>query len=55
MLTNSLYSKKQLIKEDIERYLKRISTLIRRNKVKRIDKRILSNYEKTDERITRTI
>ena len=53
MLTNLLYSEKQLIKEDIEKYLKRISILIRRNKVRRTNKRILSNYKKIGKRITR--
>ena len=54
MLTNLLYSKKQLTKEDIERYLKRIFTLIRRNKVKKINEKTLSNYKKTSEKVTET-
>ena len=54
MLTNSLYSEKQLIKKDIERYFKRISILIWKNEVRRISKRILSDYEKIDERVTKT-
>ena len=54
MLINLLYSKKQLIKEDIKRYLKRISILIRRDEIKRIDERIMFNYKKIDKRITRT-
>ena len=54
MLINSLYSEKQLTKEDIERYLKKIFILIRRNEVKRIDEKTVSDYKKTDERITET-
>ena len=50
MLTNLLYFEKQLIKEDIEKYLKRISILIRRDEVKRTDERIMSDYEKTSKR-----
>ena len=54
MLINLLYSEEQLIKEDIERYLKRISILIRRDEIRRIDKRTVSDYEKTDERVIET-
>ena len=50
MLTNLLYSEKPLTKEDIERYLKRIFILIRRNEIKRTRKRLISDYKKTDER-----
>ena len=46
MLINLLYSKKQLIKKDIKEYLKRISTLIRRNEIKKIKERIIFNYKK---------
>ena len=53
MLVNSLYFEKQLIKEDIEGYFKRISILIRRNEVKRIDKKTLLDYEKINERVTK--
>ena len=49
MLVNSLYSKKQLIKEDIEKYLKRISILIRRNEVKRTRKKTILKYRKLNE------
>ena len=56
MLTNSLYFEKQLIKEDIEKYLKRILTLIRRDEVKRTKEKTISEYEKTNEdNITKTI
>ena len=49
MLTNLLYSKKQLTKEDIKKYLKRILILIRRDEIRRIDKRIMSDYERINE------
>ena len=48
MLTNSLYLKEQLIEKDIKEYLKRISTLIRRNEVRRIEEKTMSEYEKLD-------
>ena len=54
MLTNSLYSEKQLIKKDIKEYLKRISILIRRDEVKRTSKRTLLDYEKTEKRVIET-
>ena len=54
MLTNLLYSKEQLTKEDIEEYLKRISTLIRRDEVRRIEERTISEYEKTNEKTSET-
>ena len=50
MLTNSLYLKKHLTKEDIKEYLKRISTLIRRNKVRRTKEKTMSDYEKINEK-----
>ena len=43
------------MKEDIEEYLKRISILIRRDKVKRTGERTLLDYKKTNERVTRAI
>ena len=46
MLTNLLYSKKQLIKEDIKEYLKRILILIRRNKIRRIKEKTILKYKK---------
>ena len=55
MLTNSLYSKKQLTKKNIEEYLKRIFTLIRRDEIKKIEKKIMSDYEKINERTIRVI
>ena len=54
MLTNLLYLKKQLIKEDIEKYLKRISTLIRRDEVKRIEKKIILKYIRTNKKVLET-
>ena len=54
MLINSLYFKEQLTKENIEEYLKRIFTLIRRNKVRRIEKRTTFDYEKTNEKTIKT-
>ena len=48
MLVNSLYSKEQLIKEDIEEYLKRILILIRRNEIKRTRKKTILEYEKSN-------
>ena len=39
MLTNSLYLEKQLTKENIKEYLKRILILIRRNEVRKIEKK----------------
>ena len=48
MLTNSLYSKEQLIRKDIERYLKKISILIRRNEVRRTGERTIIEYEKPE-------
>ena len=55
MLTNSLYSKKQLIEEGIEEYLKRISTLIRRNEIRKTEERTILEYEKISEKTFRTI
>ena len=46
MLINSLYSKKQLVKEDFKGYLKRISTLIRRDEVRRTRERTTLDYGK---------
>ena len=46
MLTNSLYLEKQLIKEDIKEYLKRISILIRRDEVRRTRKKTMFEYER---------
>ena len=46
MLINLLYSKEQLIEEDIKEYLKRISTLIQRNEIKKTRKKTISEYEK---------
>ena len=48
MLVNSLYSKEQLIKEDIKEYLKRILILIRRNEVRRTRGKTILEYEKSD-------
>ena len=53
MLINLLYFEKQLVKEDIKRYLKRIFILIRRDEVKRTDEKTTFDYEKTNERVTR--
>ena len=55
MLTNLLYSKEQLTKEDIEEYLKRISTLIRKNEIRRTERRTTLGYEKTNEKTLETI
>ena len=41
MLTNSLYSEEQLIKEDIKEYLKRILILIRRDEIRRTEKKTI--------------
>ena len=54
MLTNLLYSKKQLTRKDIKKYLKKILILIERNEVKRTKKRIVTNYKKTDEKTLET-
>ena len=54
MLINSLYSKEQLIKEDIKKYLKRISILIRRNEVKRTKEKTILKYTRTNEKATET-
>ena len=50
MLTNSLYLEKQLIKKDIKEYLKRISILIRRDEIKRIEEKTILEYERTNEK-----
>ena len=55
MLINSLYFEKQLIKKDIKEYLKRISTLIRRNEIRRTREKTMSEYEKSNENSTRVI
>ena len=55
MLTNSLYSKEQLTEEDIKKYLKRVSILIRRNEVRRTREKTITNYKKTSERTLETI
>ena len=55
MLTNLLYSKKQLIEEDIEEYLKRILILIRRDEIRRIREKTTSEYEKINEKTLETI
>ena len=55
MLTNSLYLEKQLIKESIKEYLKKISTLIQRNEIKRIKEKIILEYKKSNENLTKTI
>ena len=55
MLTNSLYLKKQLIKEDIKKYLKRILILIRKNEIKRIKEKTILEYEKLNKNLSRTI
>ena len=47
MLVNLMYLKKQLIKEDIKEYLRRISILIRRNEIRRTEKRTILEYKKT--------
>ena len=49
MLINLLYLKKQLIKKDIEEYLKRISILIRRDEIRRIEKKTILEYKKLSE------
>ena len=49
MLVNFLYLKEQLTKENIEKYLKRISILIRRNKIRRTREKTISEYEKLNE------
>ena len=49
ILTNSLYSKEQLTKEDIKEYLKRISILIQRDKIRRTRKKTISEYERLNE------
>ena len=54
MLINLLYLEKQLTKEDIEKYLKRISILIQKDGVKRIEKRTTLEYEKTNEKTLET-
>ena len=54
MLINSLYFEKQLIKEGIKEYLKRISILIRRDEVRRTREKTMSEYEKSNGNLTRT-
>ena len=49
MLTNSLYLKEQLFKEDIEEYLRRILILIRRDEIRRIKEKTISKYERSNE------
>ena len=46
MLTNSLYLEEQLTEEDIEEYLRRISTLIRRDEVRRTREKTILEYGK---------
>ena len=46
---NLLYLEKQLTKEDIERYLKRISILIRKEEVKRTRRKTMSEYGKLND------
>ena len=53
ILTNSLYLEKQLTKEDIEKYLKRISILIRRNEVRRTEEKTILEYERISEKVSR--
>ena len=53
MLTNSLYLEEQLIKEDIKKYLKRISILIRRNEVKRTREKTILKVEKLSKRTSK--
>ena len=48
MLINSLYSKKQLTEEGIEKYLKRISTLIWRDEVRRTREKTILEYGKSN-------
>ena len=55
MLTNLLYSEKQLTKKDIKKYLRRISILIRRNEIRRTRNRTTLKYEKTDEKTLEVI
>ena len=55
MLTNSLYLKEQLIKKGIKEYLKRISTLIRRDEVKRTGEKVILEYEKLSKSFSRVI
>ena len=56
ILTNLLYSKEQLIKKDIKEYLKRISTLIQRNEIRRTREKTIPEYEKLNENnLSRTI
>ena len=55
MLINSLYLKEQLIETDIEKYLKRISTLIRKNKVRKTREKTMSDYEKMNKKSSRII
>ena len=54
MLTNLLYSEKQLIKKDIEKYLKKISILIRKDEIKRIKEKTTTDYGKLDEKTLKT-
>ena len=55
MLTNSLYSKKQLTEKDIKEYLKRISILIRRDEIKRTREKTIPKYEKLDGNLSSVI
>ena len=52
---NSLYFEKQLTKENIEEYLKRVSTLIRRDEVRKTREKTISEYEKLNENLLKTI
>ena len=54
ILTNLLYIKKQLIKKDIKKYLKKIFTLIRKDEVKRTKERTISDYKKINEKVIET-
>ena len=48
MLVNLLYSEKQLTKENIEEYLKRILILIRKDEIRRTRERTMLEYEKSN-------
>ena len=54
MLTNSLYSKGQLIKKGIKEYLKKISILIRKDEIRRTREKTISKHEKLNENLSRT-
>ena len=54
MLINSLYSEEQLTEEGIKEYLKRISTLIQRDEIRRTEKKTMSEYKKPDGNLSRT-